>query len=211
VYKTLKRVHFQQLLLLRSIGLEEMPTFNCPRPPSGTSEKLIFEFRLDTLNSGRFRSVVTDRKFSRFLAKFFGKSQVETEKNLTTIGAGTVGRNETSNEYKKSSEQYKLERKWREWVDTKFIHTLSPNVYCTLRQSLNTFRWFSQAGDWEEIFPWYQRWIIVYVGVVVMRVVAERLKKKHKLNSDVRISLYECANEWVKAVGKKDFLGKKKS
>jgi microsomal prostaglandin-E synthase 2 len=73
---------------------------------------------------------------------------------------------------------------------------------------LNTFRWFSQAGDWEQIFPWYQRWIIVYVGAVVMRGVAGRLKRKYNLNDDVRISLYECANEWVKAVGKKDFLGK---
>lgn len=155
----------------------------------------------------------TNRKrngFFYFLAKFFGRSNVETEKNMATVGSGTVGHHEPpKSEYKKSSEQYKLERKWREWVDTKFVHTLSPNVYCTLRQSLNTFRWFSQAGDWEQIFPWYQRWIIVYVGAVVMRVVAERLKTKHKLNSNVRLSLYECANEWVKAVGKKDFLGKR--
>ena len=144
------------------------------------------------------------------LAKLFGRSEVETEKSFANVGSGTVGGHDSSkSEYKKSSEQYKLERKWREWVDTKFVHTLSPNVYCTLRQSLNTFRWFSQAGDWEQIFPWYQRWIIVYVGAVVMRVVAERLKTKHKLNSDVRLSLYECANEWVKAVGKKDFLGKR--
>ncbi len=41
-----------------------------------------------------------------------------------------------------------------------------------------------------------------------MRVVSGRLKKKYNLNNDVRLSLYECANEWVKAVGKKDFLGK---
>lgn len=40
-----------------------------------------------------------------------------------------------------------------------------------------------------------------------MRGVAEGLKRKHNLNDDVRISLYECANEWVKAVGNKDFLG----
>jgi len=43
-----------------------------------------------------------------------------------------------------------------------------------------------------------------------MRSVAGRLKRKYNLNDDVRISLYECAKEWVKAVGNKDFLGKRK-
>lgn len=109
---------------------------------------------------------------------------------------------------KKSNEENEFERQWREWVDNKFIHALSPNIYSTLRQSLDTFRWFSKAGDWEEIFPWYQRWFIVYMGAIVMRVVAVRLKKKYSLHDDVRLSLYECANEWVNAIGEKDFLGK---
>ncbi|CAF0794314.1 unnamed protein product [Adineta ricciae] len=108
---------------------------------------------------------------------------------------------------KKSNEENEFERQWREWVDNNFIHALSPNIYCTLRQSLDTFRWFSKAGDWEEIFPWYQRWFIVYMGAIVMRVVAVRLKKKYNLHDDVRLSLYECANEWVNAIGEKDFLG----
>ena len=148
-----------------------------------------------------------------FKGKLFSKNKSENEQGLVNIGSGTVSSNEksstTTTSYNKSSEQYKLERKWREWVDSKFVHTLSPNIYCTFRQSLNTFRWFSQAGDWEQIFPWYQRWIIVYVGSIVMRVVAGRLKTKYNLNDDVRISLYECANEWVKAVGNKHFLGTK--
>jgi len=140
----------------------------------------------------------------------FSKSKPEQEQGLVNVGSGSVTKQKTTSEtsYNKSSEQYKLERKWRQWVDTKFVHALSPNIYCTVRQSLNTFRWFSQAGDWEQIFPWYQRWIIVYVGAIVMRVVAGRLKRKYNLNDNVRISLYECANELVKAVGKKAFLGK---
>ncbi|CAF3972137.1 unnamed protein product [Rotaria sp. Silwood2] len=144
-----------------------------------------------------------------FFAKLFSKSKPNNEQGLINIGSENVTNNETTSKtsYIKSSEQYKLERQWREWVDTKFVHTLSPNIYCTLKQSLNTFLWFSKAGDWEQIFPWYQRWIIVYVGAIVMRVVAERLKKKYNLNNNVRLSLYECANEWVKAVGNKDFLG----
>ncbi|CAF0938587.1 unnamed protein product [Adineta ricciae] len=142
-----------------------------------------------------------------FFSRLFGRGKAKNEQGLTTVGAGNVRKNEPIPSHHKSSEQYRLERKWREWVDTKFVHTLSPNIYCTLRQSLNTFRWFSQAGDWEQIFPWYQRWIIVYVGAIVMRGVAGKLRKKYNLNDDVRISLYECANEWVKAVGNNSFLG----
>ena len=108
---------------------------------------------------------------------------------------------------KRSLEENQLERQWREWVDNKFIHVLSPNIYWTLRQSLDTFRWFSKAGEWEDIFPWYQRWFIVYAGAIVMRLVAIRLKKKYQLNDDVRLSLYECGDEWANAVGDKDFLG----
>ncbi|CAF5175127.1 unnamed protein product, partial [Rotaria magnacalcarata] len=139
-----------------------------------------------------------------FFAKFFSKSKSENEQTSTSNSL----ENETTTKvsYVKSSDQYKLERKWREWVDTKFVHTLSPNIYCTFKQSLNTFLWFSKAGDWEQIFPWYQRWIIVYIGAIVMRVVAGRLKSKYNLNDNVRLSLYEYANEWVKAVGNKDFL-----
>lgn len=145
-----------------------------------------------------------------FPGKLFSKTKAENEHGLVSVGSGTVtsDSNTSKDSYVKSSEQYKLERKWREWVDTKFVHTLSPNIYCTFQQSLNTFRWFSQAGDWEQIFPWYERWIIIYIGAIVMRVVAGRLKKKHNLQDDVRLSLYECANQWIKAVGKKDFLGK---
>ena len=40
-----------------------------------------------------------------------------------------------------------------------------------------------------------------------MRLVAIRLKKKYQLNDDVRLSLYECGDEWANAVGDKDFLG----
>jgi len=132
-----------------------------------------------------------------FFARLFSRSKPQTDVQPEMIIK------------KKSNEENEFERQWREWVDDKFIHVISPNIYCTLRQSLSTFRWFSKAGDWEEIFPWYQRWIIVYLGSIVMRGVAIRLKKKYNLNDDVRISLYECGDEWANAVGDKDFLGKR--
>jgi microsomal prostaglandin-E synthase 2 len=140
---------------------------------------------------------MSNNESKSFFARLFSRSKPQTDVQPEMIIK------------KKSNEENEFERQWREWVDDKFIHVISPNIYCTLRQSLGTFRWFSKAGDWEEIFPWYQRWIIVYLGSIVMRAVAIRLKKKYNLNDDVRISLYECGDEWANAVGDKDFLGKR--
>jgi microsomal prostaglandin-E synthase 2 len=158
---------------------------------------------VESSNNDRLEIVKDQEKFKvnnqskSFFAKLFSRSSSQTEliENQPIIR-------------KRSNEENEFERQWREWVDNKFIHVISPNIYCTLRQSLNTFRWFSKAGDWEEIFPWYQRWIIVYLGAIVMRLVAIRLKKKYNLNDNVRVSLYECGEEWANAIGEKDFLGK---
>lgn len=38
------------------------------------------------------------------------------------------------------------ERKWRNWADDRFVHTLSPNVYRTLGEALQTFNWFSEVS-----------------------------------------------------------------
>ncbi|CAF1242516.1 unnamed protein product [Adineta steineri] len=141
------------------------------------------------------KSVINNESKS-FFARWFSKSSPQPEIKPKQIL-----------QKKHSNEDNQFERQWREWVDNKFIHVVSPNIYCTLRQSLDTFRWFSKAGDWEEIFPWYQRWIIVYLGAIVMRGVSIHLKKKYNINDNVRISLYECANEWVDAIGDKNFLG----
>lgn len=40
-----------------------------------------------------------------------------------------------------------------------------------------------------------------------MYVIGKRLKKRYKLSDDVRISLYAACDEWVRAVGSKNFLG----
>jgi microsomal prostaglandin-E synthase 2 len=152
--------------------------------------------RLETIKAEQKKLVKNESK--SFFAKLFSRSKSQSE----AIETKSIIK-------KKSNEENEFERQWREWVDNKFIHVLSPNIYCTLRQSLHTFRWFSKAGDWEEIFPWYQRWIIVYLGAIVMRAVSIRLKKKYNLSDNVRISLYECGDEWANAVGEKDFLGMK--
>ncbi|CAF3562279.1 unnamed protein product [Rotaria socialis] len=156
---------------------------------------------LDRLETTNEEQQSTNNKQSKsFFAKLFSRSTAQSNNDSKIVQSENTDK-------KKSDEENEFERQWREWVDNKFVHVISPNIYCTVGQSISTFRWFSKAGDWEEIFPWYQRWIIVYLGAIVMRGVAIHLKKKYNLNDNVRISLYECGDEWVNTIGDKDFHG----
>jgi len=109
----------------------------------------------------------------------------------------------------KRKEQVSQERKWRQWVDSTFVHTLSPNVYRTPGESLAAFQWFNEVGDWEKHFSAWERFVVIYVGAAVMWVISKKLKKRHGLKEDVRQSFYDETNNWLKAVksSKGKFLG----
>lgn len=104
------------------------------------------------------------------------------------------------------------EREWRQWADKILVHTLSPNVYKSLHESLETFKWFEQAGGWKQSFPGWECAVMVYVGAVAMWLIAKRLKTRHNIKDDERQSLYDAANEWMTVVSQKGtpFLGGKK-
>ncbi|KRY88997.1 Epoxide hydrolase 1 [Trichinella pseudospiralis] len=100
------------------------------------------------------------------------------------------------------------ERKWRSWVDDCFVHVISPNIYRTMKESLKAFQWFSDVSDWRNTFHTWERLTAVYLGATVMFFVGKQLRKRHKLKSDVRESLYDCCNEWLKAIGPdRKFMG----
>ncbi|KAI8750665.1 prostaglandin E synthase 2 [Biomphalaria glabrata] len=102
----------------------------------------------------------------------------------------------------KTQEERIEERQWRQWADDHLVHMLSPNAYRTVGEALQAFNYFSEVGEWEQNFTTLERYVVIYVGASVMYVMGKILKQKYKLNDDVRISLYEACNEWVKAVGK---------
>jgi len=112
-------------------------------------------------------------------------------------------------EIKRSKEDVKEERKWRRWTDEVLVHTLSPNVYRTPSESLAAFRWFDEVGDWPNLFQTWERWLVVYVGALAMYFIGKRLKKRHNLKDDVRQSLYDECNRWMKELSKKGtpFMG----
>ncbi|VDM61318.1 unnamed protein product [Angiostrongylus costaricensis] len=104
-------------------------------------------------------------------------------------------------------DEVREERVWRQWVDDRFIHLISPNVYRTPKEALETFNWFSEFGDWKENFtPWNQI-LAKYVGAFMMYFIAKRLKAKHKI-TDERQALVEAFAEWMEAIGPdRKFLG----
>ncbi|EFN73810.1 Prostaglandin E synthase 2 [Camponotus floridanus] len=101
------------------------------------------------------------------------------------------------------------ERNWRKWADEILVHTLSPNVYRTIDESYRTFNWFSEVGKWEEYFPLWERMLIVNVGATAMWLIGKRLKKRHRLKDDVRQSLYDEVNYWLRAIRSRgtEFMG----
>ena len=75
---------------------------------------------------------------------------------------------------KLSSGDYREEREWREWVDTKLIHVLAPNIYQTPSQSVKAFRYIGEVSN----FNIFERYLAQCVGPFVMYFIAKKLKKK---------------------------------
>lgn len=101
------------------------------------------------------------------------------------------------------------ERQWRQWADRVLVNTLSPNVYRTTAEALETFQWFEEAGGWRKFFPAWECTLMVYIGAAAMYMISKRLKTRHKIKDDPRESLYDAVNDWMDAVQKKGkpFLG----
>jgi len=104
------------------------------------------------------------------------------------------------------------ERRWRRWVDDELVHSLSPNVYRTPSEALAAFQWFDKVGRWEEVFSTWERYLVIYFGASVMWLLSKRLKKRHNLKDDVRQSLFDQCNFWLKSINKKGtpFMGGEK-
>ena len=112
-----------------------------------------------------------------------------------------------------------------------YLIRLSPNIYQTWDESLEAFNLFSkvkyiklifilwriifiinaffQNGDWERLFPSWERLLVIYVGAAAMCIIGKRLKKRHGLLDDPRQSLYQEVNTFLKAVKRKgtSFMG----
>ncbi|KAJ8439810.1 hypothetical protein Cgig2_029070 [Carnegiea gigantea] len=94
------------------------------------------------------------------------------------------------------------EKKWLGWVDGHLVHVLSPNIYRSASEALESFDYITSHGN----FSFMERATAKYAGAVAMYFVAKRLKKKYNI-TDERAALYEAAETWVDALKGRDFLG----
>lgn len=84
------------------------------------------------------------------------------------------------------------------------MHLISPNCYQTLPEALETFEWFSEAGEWDIHFPRWERNLMVYAGAGAMWGIAKILKRRHQLTEDVRSYIYEALDNWSKELQEKN-------
>lgn len=114
-------------------------------------------------------------------------------------------------EAKEEKERIKLEKDWRSWADDHLVHLISPNVYRSTSEALDTFEWFSNVGEWDKNFPIWER-PLVYIGAAAMYLISKRLKKRHNLSDDVRSDIYSACNKWTKELKQRNtkFMGGKK-
>ncbi|KAL2522312.1 Glutathione S-transferase family protein [Forsythia ovata] len=94
------------------------------------------------------------------------------------------------------------EKKWRGWVDNHLVHILSPNIYRSSSEALESFDYITSHGN----FSFTERLTAKYAGAVAMYFVSKKLKKKYNI-TDERAALYEAAETWVDVLKGRDFLG----
>nr|CAG4638545.1 EOG090X08KD [Cyclestheria hislopi] len=147
------------------------------------------------------------------IVKCYPKVQYDDEKGKR--------RSEVMNQYfvmfgekqpnERSPESITEERQWRKWADDVLMHTISPNIYRTWNEALQAFEMFSRNGDWKRIFARWEELMVIYVGAAVMYLIGKRLKKRHHLADDVRQSLYEQVNHFLKYIDQQGtkFIGGK--
>ncbi|KAL3634340.1 hypothetical protein CASFOL_021394 [Castilleja foliolosa] len=94
------------------------------------------------------------------------------------------------------------ENKWRGWVDNHLVHILSPNIYRTPSEALESFDYITTHGN----FSFIERVTGKYAGAAAMYFISKRLKKRYNI-TDERAALYEAAETLVDALKGQHFLG----
>lgn len=131
---------------------------------------------------------------------------------MTIQGSDGKEKTEYANQYfimyresldKPSMEKGKEERKWRKWVDNTFVHTLSPNIYRTASEAMQAFEYFTKESNFGSV----EKYTTYLAGPVVMYFVGKHVKNKYNIKNNVREAMYEEAEKWMKAVGKRKFMG----
>ena len=105
---------------------------------------------------------------------------------------------------KKSRAYLEHEEKWVKWVDDRFVHVLTPNIYRTWNEAVRSFDYITKRGN----FGYFERESARWVGAASMYVIAHRvLKKRHNI-VDERAEFYaECDKFVNEGLAGKKFCG----
>ena len=92
----------------------------------------------------------------------------------------------------------------RKWVNNKFVHVITVNIYRNPEEALETFQYLTTNGNFSPLM----KESIKYSGAGIMYMVSQySIKKKRNLPGDERTHLYEQAEKWVKDLEGNDFHG----
>lgn len=119
----------------------------------------------------------------------------EIEKRVGAKGAGSGWGGKSAAE---------KESEWLAWVDDRFVHVVTPNIYRTWGEAFRSFDYITERGN----FNWAERQAVRVSGAVSMYLIAQNVLKKRHGIEDEREELYKCLRRWSEeAVGKQPFCG----
>jgi microsomal prostaglandin-E synthase 2 len=91
----------------------------------------------------------------------------------------------------------KSDEEWLDWVDNHLIHLITPNIYRTAAESLQTFEYIADNAK----FSAWQRFSVRYTGAAAMYFVGRKAKTKYNID-EPRAAMYDAINKWTSAVEK---------
>ena len=104
--------------------------------------------------------------------------------------------------FAKEKETLKEQERWMKYADEDLVQILPGNIYRSLPESLNSFKYITKVGK----FPRWKRYYLALGGAVAMTIVAKKGLKKRGI-ADPRAALKESLEKWSQALGSKRFMG----
>ena len=105
-----------------------------------------------------------------------------------------------------ASDGTEAEKKWRTWVNERYVRIITANIYRSFGESWETFDYIVKHGN----FGTVSRLMTRMFGTATMYVIGTRMPKKYSIEGDLREALYAATDEWIEALEGKDFMGGKR-
>jgi microsomal prostaglandin-E synthase 2 len=102
-----------------------------------------------------------------------------------------------------SAKEAATDATWCKWVDDHLVHFLPANIYRTPTEAIESFDYLL---DPQYSFSASERFAARYIGASVMYLVTRyKLNKKYNITQP-REQFYAAVNEWIGALGDRDFM-----